>query len=165
MVIEETMKSWFTKPISREIFSKPYTEPHDMETIGYLNGVQYINDSKSTNVNKAWYALSSTEKPIIWLAGGVQRQNLEPLKSQIHKVKAIICIGVNNLSIHREFGKNVDIIVNLTNMDMIVSAAKLLSNKGDLVLLSPGCASFDLYRDYSDRGNQFVKSFKRLQNA
>jgi UDP-N-acetylmuramoylalanine--D-glutamate ligase len=137
---------------------------HRMEHVAVVRGVEFINDSKATNVNSSWYALESMEKPTILILGGVDKGNdysliLDMVKE---KVKAIICLGIENRKIHEAFGNYVSTIVNTDNAVDAVQAAFHLSEKGDVVLLSPACASFDLYKNYEDRGNQFKQAVKDL---
>jgi UDP-N-acetylmuramoylalanine--D-glutamate ligase len=137
---------------------------HRMEYVVSIRGVEFINDSKATNVNSTWYALESMEKPTILILGGIDKGNDYSLIEDLvkEKVKAIICLGVDNRKIHDAFGKIVSTIVNTDNAVDAVKAAFHLSSKGDVVLLSPACASFDLFKNYEDRGNQFKKAVKEL---
>lgn len=137
---------------------------HRLEPVATVGGVKYINDSKATNVNSAWYALECAKEPVIWIAGGVDKGNdYEQLKDLVRKkVKMIICLGVNNTKIHQAFAGDVDMIMNTTSAEDAVNAAYKMANKGDTVLLSPACASFDLFDSYEDRGWQFKKAVKAL---
>jgi len=137
---------------------------HRLETVTKIRGVEFINDSKATNVNSTWYALESTNKPIIWIAGGVDKGNdYTTLESLIRKkVHAMICLGRNNLKLHTAFSKYVDITVNFTTMIQAVRMAYQLANPGDAVLLSPACASFDLFQNYEDRGKKFKEAVFQL---
>jgi len=130
---------------------------HRLEYVANIHGIEYINDSKATNVNSTWYALESMNRPVIWIAGGVDKGNeYTMLKSLIvKKVKAIICLGTGNEKIHKAFSGHVGNVVDVTTMDEAVKYSQLLGEKGDIVLLSPACASFDLFENYMDRGNQF----------
>jgi UDP-N-acetylmuramoylalanine--D-glutamate ligase len=121
------------------------------------NNVLYINDSKATNVNSVYFALESMSRPTIWIVGGVDKGNdyAELLPLVYEKVKAIVCLGVDNDKIVQTFGHVVDIMVEVDNMRDAVMTAKAMSEKGDTVLLSPACASFDLFKSYEDRGIQF----------
>ena len=137
---------------------------HRLEFVAEIDGVRYINDSKATNVNSTWYALETVEAPIIWIAGGVDKGNdysifLDSVKS---KVKAIICLGADNTKIHKDFGGLVPKIVNTQSMTEAVRTAYYLGQKGDYVLLSPACASFDLFENYEDRGQQFKGAVREL---
>ena len=137
---------------------------HRLEKVLKINNVQYINDSKATNVNATYYALESMEAETIWIVGGVDKGNeyaeLLPLVNE--KVKAIICLGVNNEPIIRAFGNCVDVMVETRSMEEAVHEAYRLAEKGDAVLLSPACASFDLFQNYEDRGRQFKDAVRNL---
>lgn len=137
---------------------------HRLELVAKIGGVEYINDSKATNVNSTWYALESMEQPVIWIAGGVDKGNdyavLEEMVAR--KVKAIVCLGVDNLKIHDAFSNKVDIIMNTSSMKEAVQMAAHLANSEDVVLLSPACASFDLFENYEDRGRQFMEAVREL---
>lgn len=137
---------------------------HRLEFVAKINGVEYINDSKATNVNAVFYALECMDKTTIWIVGGVDKGNdytdLLPLVRE--KVKAIVCLGVDNEKIKDTFGSVVDIIVETAGAEEAVKVAQKLSEKGELVLLSPACASFDLFENYEDRGRQFKNAVKNL---
>lgn len=137
---------------------------HRMEYVATVKGVEYINDSKATNINSTWFALESMEKPTILILGGVDKGNdYEVLKDLVkEKVKAIVCLGLDNRKIHEAFGDTVALMVNTTNAEDAVKAAYHFAEKGDVVLLSPACASFDLFKNYEDRGDQFKKAVREL---
>lgn len=137
---------------------------HRLEFVAKVKGVDYINDSKATNVNSAWYALESMPKGLIWIAGGVDKGNdYEMLKSLVKdKVRIIVCMGLNNIRIHEAFQKDVDMIVNTTSAKEAVHVAYSLARNGETVLLSPACASFDLFENYEDRGRQFKEAVRNL---
>jgi UDP-N-acetylmuramoylalanine--D-glutamate ligase len=137
---------------------------HRLEPVMSVGGVEFINDSKATNVNSAWYALESMEKPTIWIAGGVDKGNDYQLLKELvkEKVRIIVCLGTDNRKIHEAFGAEVDMIVNTTSMNEAVHVAQKLAKPGEAVLLSPACASFDLFKNYEDRGRQFKKEVKAL---
>jgi UDP-N-acetylmuramoylalanine--D-glutamate ligase len=137
---------------------------HRMEYVATVRGVEFINDSKATNVNSTWYALESMTKPTIMIMGGVDKGNDYALIADLvrEKVKAIICLGTDNRKIHEAFGKFISPIVNTGSALEAVHAAFHFAQKGDVVLLSPACASFDLFKNYEDRGNQFKKAVKDL---
>ena len=130
---------------------------HRLEHVAYIGGVNYINDSKATNVNSVWYALESFSTDIVLLLGGVDKGNdYDMLKDLVkQKVKAIVCIGKDTAPIHKAFEDDVDIIVNSSSMIDAVQLASHLATKGDTVLLSPACASFDWFKNYEDRGDKF----------
>lgn len=137
---------------------------HRMEHVNTIRGVEFINDSKATNVNSTWYALESMEKPTILILGGVDKGNDYSLIRELvkEKVKAIVCLGTDNRKIHEAFKNEVALMVNTTSAAEAVKAAFHFANKGDVVLLSPACASFDLFKNYEDRGQQFKKAVKDL---
>ncbi len=137
---------------------------HRMEPVATIRGVEFINDSKATNVNSTWYALESMTKPTILILGGIDKGNDYSLIEELvkEKVKAIICLGTDNRKIHEAFGNIVSTIVNTENAVDAVQAAFHFATKGDVVLLSPACASFDLFKNYEDRGNQFKKAVREL---
>ena len=137
---------------------------HRLEKVLKIQNVQYINDSKATNVNSVFYALDSMNVPTVWIVGGVDKGNdYSELMSLVNeKVKAIICLGVDNGKIINAFGNVVDVMVEVDNMIDAVKMAQRLSEKGDAVLLSPACASFDLFESYEDRGNQFKRAVQNL---
>jgi len=137
---------------------------HRMEPVATIRGVEFINDSKATNVNSTWYALESISKPTILILGGVDKGNDYSLIKDLvkEKVKAIICLGTDNHKIHEAFSNIVSPIVNTSSALESVHAAFHFSTKGDVVLLSPACASFDLFKNYEDRGNQFKQAVKDL---
>lgn len=137
---------------------------HRMEHVATVRGVEFINDSKATNVNSTWYALESMTKPTILILGGVDKGNDYSLIAELvkEKVKAIICLGTDNTKIHEAFNSITETIVDTSNATDAVQAAFHFATKGDVVLLSPACASFDLFKNYEDRGNQFKKVVKDL---
>lgn len=137
---------------------------HRMEPVVTIRGVEFINDSKATNINSTWYALESMKKPVILILGGVDKGNdYEVLKELVvEKVKAIVCLGTDNSKIHEAFGDVVSLMVNVDNATDAVQSAFHFAEKGDVVLLSPACASFDLFINYEDRGIQFKKAVKDL---
>jgi len=137
---------------------------HRMENVLSVRGVQFINDSKATNVNSTWFALESMTQPVILILGGVDKGNDYSLIRSLvrEKVKAIVCMGVDNRKIHEAFGKDVEVMVNTTSAREAVHSAFHLANKGDVVLLSPACSSFDLFKNYEDRGKQFKEAVRAL---
>ncbi len=138
--------------------------PHRLEKVLKINHVEYINDSKATNVNATYYALEGVNKPIVWLVGGVDKGNdyteLMPLVRE--KVKAIICLGMDNTKLKETFGNVIDLMVETYSMEEAVKVAYKIAERGDTVLLSPACASFDLFKNYEDRGDQFKAQIKKL---
>jgi UDP-N-acetylmuramoylalanine--D-glutamate ligase len=148
----------------RESLSNFQGVEHRLEKVLKIQNVQYINDSKATNVNATFFALDSMNTPTVWIVGGVDKGNdYNELMSLVReKVKAIICLGVDNKKIIDVFGNVVDMMIEVDNMEDAVKMAQRLSEKGDTVLLSPACASFDLFENYEDRGNQFKQAVKHL---
>ncbi len=130
---------------------------HRLEYIATIREINFINDSKATNINSTWYALENSSRPVIWIAGGQDKGNdyalLLPLVKE--KVKAIICLSLDNAKIKEVFGVHVSEVIETRRADEAVKISYQLGQKGDVVLLSPGCASFDLFKNYEDRGNQF----------
>ncbi len=152
------------KDIIRESLIDFQNVEHRLEYVATVGGVDYINDSKATNVNSTWYALESMDKPVVWIVGGVDKGNdyaaLLPLVKE--KVKVIVCLGTDNHKIHAAFGKDVDLMLNTSSAEEAVLVAKRFAAKGDVVLLSPACASFDLFANYEDRGWQYKAAVKNL---
>ncbi len=152
------------KDVIKESLADFKSLEHRLETVAKVRGIEFINDSKATNVNSTWYALESMSKPVIWIAGGIDKGNdysvLEALVKK--KVRGMICLGNDNTKLHSAFGKKVDILVNCTNMFDAVKMAYSLGNPGDTVLLSPACASFDLFENYEDRGRKFKDAVIQL---
>ena len=137
---------------------------HRLEKVLKINNVQYINDSKATNINATYYALESVPSETIWIVGGVDKGNkYEELLSLVNeKVKAIICLGVDNARIKEVFSNCVENLVETQSMKEAVQLAYHLGKSGDTVLLSPACASFDLFQNYEDRGRQFKDNVRNL---
>ncbi len=150
--------------VLRESLSDFQNVEHRLERVTTVNGVEFINDSKATNVNSAWYALESMEKPVIWVVGGTDKGNdygiLRDLVKQ--KVKAIVCLGTDNAKIHKAFAGLVSEIIDTASAQQAVRSAYDLAENGDVVLLSPACASFDLFENYEDRGRQFKAAVRGL---
>jgi UDP-N-acetylmuramoylalanine--D-glutamate ligase len=152
------------KDVIREGLSDFQNVEHRLEHVATIRGVEYINDSKATNVNSAWYALESMDKPTIWVVGGVDKGNDYSMLSELvkEKVRIIVCLGVDNTKIHEAFSKEVDMIFNTTSAQEAVHVAAKMAKPGEAVLLSPACASFDLFKNYEDRGRQFKAAVKSL---
>lgn len=148
----------------KQAFSDFQNIAHRLEYVSSVHGIEFINDSKATNVNSTWYALDFYSKPIVWIAGGVDKGNdYSTIKKLVKKnVKAIICLGTDNSKIHDEFKDSVGTIEDTHSAEEAVNAAYKLAEKGEIVLLSPACASFDLFENYEDRGNQFKNAVKSL---
>lgn len=137
---------------------------HRMEFVAKVNGIEFINDSKATNINAAWFALESMDKPTVWIVGGVDKGNdySELYELVAQKVKAIICLGVDNQKILEAFQDKVEIIVEAKSATEAVAYGYRLAQKDETVLLSPACASFDLFESYEDRGQQFKQAVRML---
>ena len=137
---------------------------HRLEKVLSIGDVLYINDSKATNVDAAWYALECQTRPVVWIVGGTDKGNdyssLIPLVQE--KVKAVICMGLDNTKIHDSFGSIVSEMHDVTSAEEAVKTAHKLAEAGDVVLLSPCCASFDLFKNYEDRGRQFKEAVRKL---
>lgn len=138
--------------------------PHRLEKVLKINHVEYINDSKATNVNAVYYALDSMKTPTVWIVGGVDKGNeyMELMPLVREKVKAIICLGADNEKLKHVFVNAVDLMVETFAMEEAVKVAYKIAERGDTVLLSPACASFDLFQNYEDRGDQFKNCVKNL---
>ncbi len=152
------------KQTIRESLSNFQNAEHRLEKVAKINKVQYINDSKATNVNATYFALESMNTPTVWIVGGVDKGNdYDELMSFVNeKVKAIICLGIDNTKIINAFSPIVDLIVEASSMEEAVKLASKASEEGDTVLLSPACASFDLFTSYEDRGTQFKNEVQKL---
>ncbi len=151
-------------PSIRDSMSNFKNIEHRLESVGKISGISFINDSKATNVNSTWYALESMTTDVVLILGGVDKGNdysmLKDLVKQ--KVKAIVCLGKDNKRIHDAFEDVVEIIVNTYSAEEAAQVSYHLAKKGDTVLLSPACASFDLFKNYEDRGNQFKQAVREL---
>ena len=152
------------KDLIRESLSDFKALEHRLEWVADVHGIEFINDSKATTVNAVWYAMESVNKPIVWIAGGIDKGNDYSLLLDLvrTKVKAIVCMGLDNRKIHEAFARSVDLIVNTESMADAVKSAYRLSTNGDCVLLSPACASFDLFQNFEDRGRQFREMVRSL---
>ncbi len=152
------------KQTIRESLSNFDGVPHRLEKVNRVNKVLYINDSKATNVNATYFALESVNAPTIWIVGGVDKGNdYDELMSFVNeKVKAIICLGLDNEKIKQAFSSVVDVMLETASMKDAVSLASKMAEQGDTVLLSPCCASFDLFKSYEDRGDQFKEEVNKL---
>jgi len=152
------------KETIRESLSNFQGVEHRLENVLKIQNVQYINDSKATNINSTFYALDSMKTPTVWIVGGVDKGNdYSELMSLVReKVKAIICLGVDNRKIMDAFSNVVDVMVETSSMQEAVKVAQKIAEKGDTVLLSPACASFDLFENYEERGKQFKNAVQNL---
>lgn len=151
------------KELVRESLSDFQNVEHRLESVAYVNGIEFINDSKATNINSVWYALESMTKPVVWIAGGVDKGNdyeeLLPLVKQ--KVKALVCLGKDNTKLKEAFEGVIDVYDTQSALEAVKLSYKL-AVKGESVLLSPACASFDLFEDYEHRGQEFKKAVREL---
>lgn len=152
------------KQTIRESLSNFQNAEHRLEKVAKINKVQYINDSKATNVNATYFALESMTTPTVWIVGGVDKGNdYDELMGFVHeKVKAIVCLGIDNEKIKQAFGGIVDVLFEASSMEEAVKLSYRLAEEGDTVLLSPACASFDLFKSYEDRGTQFKNEVTKL---
>ncbi|TXI85062.1 MAG: UDP-N-acetylmuramoyl-L-alanine--D-glutamate ligase [Crocinitomicaceae bacterium] len=152
------------KDVVRESFSDFVNVEHRLEFVAKVHGIEFINDSKATNVNSTWFALESMERPTVWIVGGVDKGNDYSELTELvrEKVKAIICLGTENQKIIDAFGGMVETIVEANSAMEAVAYGYRLATKDETVLLSPACASFDLFENYEDRGNQFKAAVRAL---
>lgn len=152
------------KDVVRESFSDFENIEHRLEFVNTVHGIDFINDSKATNVNSTWYALESMDKPVIWIAGGVDKGNDYTMLYELvnGRVKALVCLGNDNAKIIEAFRELIPVIVETHSAEEAVQAAYRLGKKGDAVLLSPACASFDLFENYEDRGRKFKHAVRAL---
>jgi UDP-N-acetylmuramoylalanine--D-glutamate ligase len=154
--------------IKNEVIREALTDfknvEHRLENVATIDGIQFINDSKATNVNAAWYALECMDKPVIWIAGGIDKGNDYSMLKELvkDKVRIIICLGLENSKIHNAFSKEVDMIINTQSANEAVKVAKQFAKNGECVLLSPACASFDLFKNYEERGRMFKNAVRSL---
>ncbi|MFC0877675.1 UDP-N-acetylmuramoyl-L-alanine--D-glutamate ligase [Saccharicrinis sp. FJH2] len=148
----------------REALSDFKGVEHRLERVSAVRGIEFINDSKATNVNSTWYALECLNTPVVWIAGGTDKGNnyAELLNLVKGKVRALVCLGVDNSKLKEQFGEVVDTFVEAESMEDAVKMSYFLAKKGDTVLLSPACASFDRFKNYEDRGNQFKQQVRKL---
>lgn len=152
------------KETIRESLSDFHNIDHRLEVVGNVHGIEFINDSKATNVNSTWYALESMNNPVILILGGVDKGNDYSMLNELvkEKVKAIICLGTDNKKIIKAFGGIVDTILEAKSAKEAVAQSYKIGKKGDTVLLSPACASFDMFENYEDRGTQFKQAVRAL---
>jgi UDP-N-acetylmuramoylalanine--D-glutamate ligase len=152
------------KDVVRESLEDFVNVEHRLEFVAKVHGIEFINDSKATNVNSTWFALESMEKPTVWIVGGVDKGNdySELMDLVKDKVKAIICLGVDNKKLLDTFGETVETIVEARSAMEAVAYGYRLAKQDETVLLSPACASFDLFENYEDRGNQFKSAVRSL---
>ncbi len=148
----------------KESFSGFQQVEHRLELVAIIHGIEFINDSKSSNINGTWFAMESNTRPVIWIVGGVDSGNdYSTLLQQVRRnVKGIVCLGHDNIRIHEAFDVTGLPIVDVLTMEDAVQAAYYMGEKGDVVLLSPACASFDMFDNYEARGKAFRKFVKNL---
>ncbi len=137
---------------------------HRLEQVLSVHGIQFINDSKATNVNSTWYALESLTSKAVWIAGGIDKGNNyeEIIDLAGEKIKALICLGKDNEKLHKAFDQHIETVIDVSNMEEAVQKAYYLAGKGETVLLSPACASFDLFENYEERGWKFKEAVRKL---
>jgi len=152
--------------IKETIYDFPGVE-HRMEFVAEIDGVEYVNDSKATNVDSAWYALESMKRPVVWIAGGTDKGNdYGPLKEfAAQKVKVLVCMGADNAKLKESFVGVVPTIYDTHSMEEAMVACAKTATEGDTVLLSPACASFDLFKNYEDRGRRFKAAVHKLKEG
>tara|TARA_Y100000589_G_C26906049_1_gene528254 strand:- start:247 stop:744 length:498 start_codon:yes stop_codon:yes gene_type:complete len=152
------------KEIIRDSLSDFQNIEHRLEHVAKIHGINFINDSKATNINSTWYALESMQRPTIWIVGGVDKGNdysaLEGLVKQ--KVLGIVCLGKDNKKIKDAYGEIIDQLYEAKTAEQAVQISYRIAKKGYNVLLSPACASFDLFKNFEDRGHQFKKAVRSL---
>ncbi len=151
------------KDLIREALQDFEGVEHRLENAGQVAGIKFINDSKATNVNAVWYALDSMNTPTVWIAGGVDKGNdYDTLKNVIKNVKALICLGKNNQKLHQSFDEVIPTVVDAADIEKAVELAMTLAECDETVLLSPACASFDLFSNYKERGKAFKKAIRNV---
>jgi UDP-N-acetylmuramoylalanine--D-glutamate ligase len=152
------------KDIIKESLSDFQNVAHRLEFVARIHGVDFINDSKATNVNSTWYALESMQNKVVWIAGGIDKGNDYSLLKDLvkAKVKAIVCLGTNNENIIKAFSPSMEQIYETASMKEAVNLANHLAKKDETVLLSPACASFDLFENFEERGDKFKEAVNRL---
>jgi UDP-N-acetylmuramoylalanine--D-glutamate ligase len=152
------------KEFIQECFSGFQSVEHRLETVAVIHGMEFINDSKSSNINSTWFALENTHRPVVWIVGGVEAGNDYGIIRNLvrRKVKGIVCLGLNNERIHEAFDELGLPMTDVTSMEGAVQSAYYMGEVGDIILLSPACASFDLFENYEERGKAFRKAVKNL---
>ena len=152
------------KDFIKESFSGFQQVEHRLETIAVIHGMEFINDSKSSNINATWYALENMSRPVIWITGGVENNNDYGILRHLvrKKVKGIVCLGLDTRRIHQAFDSLEIPLVDETSMEQAVQTAYYMGAKGVVILLSPACASFDLFQNYEQRGEAFRAAVKNL---
>lgn len=159
--------SAFAMNVKKEIIAEALQDfegvEHRLENAGQVSGVKFINDSKATNVNAVWYALDSMDSPVVWIAGGVDKGNdYNELANVAKHVKVLICLGKDNKKLHQTFDDIIPTVINVSTMEEAIKKSMEVAECDDTVLLSPACASFDLYKNYEERGKDFKKAIRSL---
>jgi UDP-N-acetylmuramoylalanine--D-glutamate ligase len=162
-VVAERLRE-IRKETVRESLTDFVNMEHRLEFVAKVHGIEFINDSKATNINSTWYALESMDKPTVWIVGGVDKGNDYSELTELvrNRVKAIICLGLDNAKIIEAFSDVVDTIVEAKSAMEAVAYGYRLAKKDETVLLSPACASFDLFADYEERGKMFKEAVRAL---
>ncbi|MCK9203846.1 MAG: hypothetical protein M0P58_05335 [Bacteroidales bacterium] len=152
------------KEFIKESFSGFQLPEHRLETVAVIHGIEFINDSRSSNINAAWYALESLSRPVIWIVGGVENGNDYSIVRYLvrHFVKGMVCLGIDNSRIHDAFDGMGIPMVDVLTMSEAVETAYYMGERNDTVLLSPACASFDLFENFEERGQAFREAVKNL---
>ncbi|MEI7499819.1 MAG: hypothetical protein WCK84_05165 [Bacteroidota bacterium] len=152
------------KEFIKDSFSAFQQVEHRLETVAIIHGMEFINDSKSSNINATWFALENISRPVIWIVGGVESGNDYSILLQLvrQNVKGIVCLGLDNSRIHEAFDELLLPMADVVTMDDAVQAAYYMGNNGDVILLSPACASFDIFENFEERGKAFRKAVKNL---
>jgi UDP-N-acetylmuramoylalanine--D-glutamate ligase len=153
------------KEIIKSYFGVDKNTEHHLENLGTINGVEFINDSQSVDLDKTWYSLEKTEAPIIWIAGGVNKSNDYSVLKGIakEKIKLIVCLGNDDVNIVNGLHQHVQLIISATNMSDAVKTASKFAAQGDVVLFSPACPSYDNYENYQERGKAFKAEVEKLK--
>jgi len=153
------------KDILKSYFASEKNNEHHLENLGEINGVVFINDSQSVDLDKTWYSLEKTEAPIIWIAGGVNKSNDYSILKGIakEKIKIIVCLGTDDVNIVNGLHNDVQLIINALNLNDAVKTAAKFSAQGDVVLFSPACPSYDEFENYQERGRAFKAEVEKLK--
>jgi UDP-N-acetylmuramoylalanine--D-glutamate ligase len=156
------------KELANEQLNNQPSGSHRMQSVKVVNGIEYMNDSRSTDIDSTWYTLSKVEKPVVWIAGGVDKGNDYMMIKDLvkEKVKAIVCLGANNQRLFEAFQFEVPMmIIDASSAAEAVQLSTIAAKKGDLVLLSPACPSYDMFESFEDRGDQFIKAVNNIKEV